>query len=146
MRVHWTLELGSDAKTGNQLTESGRSKRRATLRSEHKRRLRILLSVEPPQRTELTARQRMHRLRCMLGSADVDAAVLEVDRVPPQRDELDRPQTMTVGEQDHGPVAVGMAVEAGGSDQTGDLGIGEVFPGPDGGDDSSTIRTFSDPV
>src|SRR5262249_42336940 len=94
----------------NQLTKAGGGKRCPPLGGENKRGLRLLFALKPAQCTQLLARQRMHRLRSMLSPADVDAAVLQVDRVPPQRYKLDRPQTMSVGEQDHGPVAVGVAV------------------------------------
>src|SRR5215831_6604475 len=71
-----------------------------------------------------------HGFRSLFRAADANAAVLEVDRVPSKRDELHRPQPMTVGEQDHGPVAVGVAVEAGGGDQLGHLAVRQILPRP----------------
>ena len=55
------------------------------------------------------------------------AAVGEVDGVPAQRDELGRPQAVPIRDQHHGGVAVAMAVLPGGSDQAGDLAIGQVL-------------------
>ena len=43
----------------------------------------------------------------------------KIDGVPPQRDQLARPQPVPVGDQDPGGVAVAIAVLPGGSDQAG---------------------------
>ena len=57
----------------------------------------------------------------------MQAAMGEVDGVPAQRHELGRPQAVPIRDQHHGGVAVAVAVLPGGSDQAGDLGIGEVL-------------------
>ena len=51
----------------------------------------------------------------------------KVDGVPAQRDQLARPQAMAVGDQDHGGVAVAIAVLASCRDQPIDLGVGQVL-------------------
>ena len=50
-----------------------------------------------------------------------------LDLVPAQIDQLTDPQTMTIGHQDHGGVAVTVAVVLGLVDQTRDLGLGQIF-------------------
>ena len=61
----------------------------------------------------------------------MQAAVGEVDGVPAQRHQLGRPQAVPIRDQHRGGVAVAMAVLPGGSDQAGDLAIGEVLAGAD---------------
>ena len=73
----------------------------------------------------------MNRFGATLDAVDMHAAVGEVDGVPPQRDQLGRPQAVPIGDQHHGGVAVAMAVLPGGSDQAGDLAIGEILAGAD---------------
>ena len=51
----------------------------------------------------------------------------KIDGVPAQRDQLARPQAMAVGDQDHGGVAVAIAVLASCRDQPIDLGVGQVL-------------------
>ena len=61
----------------------------------------------------------------------MQAAMGEVDGVPPQRDELARPQPVPVGNQHHGGIAVAVAILPGSIDQAGNLAIGEVLAGAD---------------
>ena len=58
----------------------------------------------------------------------MQAAMGKIDGVPAQRDQFARPQAMAVGDQDHGGVAVAIAVLASCRDQPIDLGVGQVFP------------------
>ena len=51
----------------------------------------------------------------------------KIDGVPAQRDQLARPQAMAVGDQDHGGVAVAIAVLASCRDQPIDLGVRQVL-------------------
>ena len=69
----------------------------------------------------------MDRLRASLEPAHMQTAVGKVDGVPPQRDELARPQRVPVGDQHHGGITVAVAVPRSGIDQTSDLAIGEVL-------------------
>ncbi len=73
----------------------------------------------------------MNRFGATLDAVDMQAAMGEVDGVPAQRDELGRPQAVPIRDQHHGGVAVAMAVLPGGSDQAGDLAIGQVLAGAD---------------
>jgi hypothetical protein len=50
VRVHGELELGRDAEPGDQLAEAGSGERRAALRGENVRALRLLLAPKPAQR------------------------------------------------------------------------------------------------
>ena len=54
----------------------------------------------------------------------------EVDCVPTEVANLGSPEAMPVGEQDHGGVAVAVAVAFGRLDQRLDLSLGQVFPLP----------------
>ena len=69
----------------------------------------------------------MDRFGATLDAVDMHAAMGEVDGIPAQRDELGRPQAVPIRDQHHGGVAVAMAVLPGGSDQAGDLGVGQVL-------------------
>ena len=115
-------------------------------RRKDERRRRVLLALEPAQRPQLAAGQRVDRLRAALEPADMQAAMGKIDGVPPQRDQLARPQAVPVGDQHHGGVAVAMAVLAGCRDQPSDLAVGQVLARADlgvapplGGPASSTV-------
>ena len=69
----------------------------------------------------------MNRFGATLDAVDMHAAVGEVDGIPAQRHQLGRPQAVPVRDQHRGGVAVTMAVLASGSDQAGDLGVGQVL-------------------
>jgi hypothetical protein len=58
-------------------------------------------------------------------------AMVEVDGIPAQRDELARPQPVPVGDQHHSSITVAVVILPGGPDQAGDLAIGEVLAGAD---------------
>src|SRR5215467_7343310 len=73
----------------------------------------------------------MDRLGATLEPPDMQAAMSKVDGVPPQRDELARSQSVPVGDQHHGGIAVAVAILPGSTDQAGDLAIGEVLAGAD---------------
>ena len=64
-----------------------------------------------------------------LDPADVQGGRVELDLIPAQVHQLGRPQAMPVGHQDHGGVAVAIAVVFGGLHQPLDLGLGQVFAG-----------------
>ena len=69
----------------------------------------------------------------MFDAADMQAGIGEVDLVPAKVDDLARPEAVSVGDQDHGGVAMSPAVLAGGLEQPFDLGFGQVLAGPVGG-------------
>jgi hypothetical protein len=62
-----------------------------------------------------------------LGPAHVHGAGLEGDRRPLQVAELRHAQTMPEADQDHGRIALAMAVALGRLDQSVDLKLGEVL-------------------
>jgi hypothetical protein len=65
------------------------------------------------RRAELDAAERVNRRRAVLGAADVDLPMSKVDGVPAQRHQFDRAQTMPVGQQHHGGVAMPIPVVSG---------------------------------
>src|SRR5262249_11717936 len=87
-RVHREIKLDRHAEARNQLTESCSREGRSALRRENKRRLRILLPPKPAQCTQFTARQRMNTRRARLSPIHVQPTVREIDRIPPERDQL----------------------------------------------------------
>ena len=127
VRVHWETEASRDAEPRDHLAKARGRERRTAFGREDKRRRRVLLALEPAQRPQLAAGQRMDGFGAALDPADMQAAVGEVDRVPAQRDQLGRPQAVPIGDQHRGGVAVAMAVLPGGSDQAGDLAVGEIL-------------------
>jgi len=52
----------------------------------------------------------------MLGSADVQAALVELDLIPFQAADFACSHPMTIGDQDHGGIAVTVPVALGGFD------------------------------
>jgi hypothetical protein len=63
----------------------------------------------------------------------MNSAGLEIDCFPTQSHKLCNPQPMPIGDQGHGGVTMSVPIIAGGFDQPLNLGIGEVFPAPEGG-------------
>jgi hypothetical protein len=57
----------------------------------------------------------------------MQAAVVEVDGVPPQHHDLSGAQAVAIGDQHHGGVAVAVAVISGSANQPVDLGVGQIF-------------------
>ena len=112
---------------GDHLAESRRREWCTAFAREDEWRGRVLLALEPAQRPQLAAGQRVDGLRAALEPAHMEAAMGKIDGVPAQRDQLARPQAMAVGDQDHGGVAVAIAVLASCRDQPIDLGIGQVL-------------------
>ena len=116
VRVHWEFELCGDAQPHDHFAEACRGERRSPLRGEDDGRNGLLLALELAQGSQLTAGNGMDSRRTILGSIDVQSTVTEVDRIPTQGHKLAYPQAMPIGDQDHGGVAVAMAVAAGGDD------------------------------
>ena len=72
----------------------------------------------------------MGRRHALLGPADVQDGVGEIDLIPTQVYELGRPPAVAEGDKDHGGIPVAPAIGLGGIDQPIDLGAGQVLPGP----------------
>jgi hypothetical protein len=71
----------------------------------------------------------MDRWRAVLGPADVHAAVVYFNLMPLEIADLRGPQSVTVGDQDHGRVSMSVAaVLAGIVHELFDLAGGQVFP------------------
>src|SRR5262245_55393265 len=67
--------------------------------------------------------------RAVLGPADVHAALIELDLMPLEITGLGGPQSMTVGDQDHGRVSMSVAtVLAGIVHELFDFARGQIFP------------------
>jgi hypothetical protein len=108
-------EIGGNPKPRDHLTKPRGRERRTALRREDKRRCRILLAFEPAQGPQLAARQRMHRFRAAFDAMDVNAAMGEVDGVPPQRHQLGRPQAVPISDQDHCRITMAVSIPRGGN-------------------------------
>ena len=65
--------------------------------------------------------------RALLGPADVQDGVGEIDLIPTQVYKLGRPQAVAEGDKDHGGIPVTPAIGLGGIDQPIDLGAGQVL-------------------
>jgi hypothetical protein len=96
MRMHPVLEAGGFAEPGDHVAKAARGERRAAFGRKHIGRRRVLVALEPAQRPQLSPRQRMRGSLRALHPADMQAALAEIDRVPPQRYRLDRTQPVVV--------------------------------------------------
>src|SRR6516165_11159860 len=75
----------------------------------------------------------MHGWGAILGAIDVELTLTEVDGIPPQGHKLADSQPVPIGNQDHGGVAMTVAVVASGDDQAVDLGAGQILSSSDVG-------------
>jgi hypothetical protein len=88
-----------------------------------------LFARKPTERPQFVATDRMRGGRTLLGPADCQRCVVEVDLVPTQVDQFNRSEAVSVGQQHHGRVAVAVSIGLGGFRQTLDLGIGQILSG-----------------
>ena len=102
----------------------------AALVDEDEGRLRVLLLLQFPQRSQLGTADLVRGRLTVLLAADVHRSSPEVDRIPGQLAQLGSPQTMPIGDQDHGRATMTVAITFGGLDQPLDLGLGQVLPLP----------------
>ena len=91
------------------LSESGGTRRCAPLGGEQVRGGRCLLALQPAQGAQLGAADRVHTGPAVLEALDVQVSLCQVEHVPAQADQLGNPQAVTIGEQDHGGVALPVA-------------------------------------
>jgi hypothetical protein len=68
----------------------------------------------------------MHARCAALGSAHRQSALVELDLLPLEAAHLRSPQAMTIGDKDHGCIALAMPIALGGFDQPLNLALGEV--------------------
>jgi hypothetical protein len=108
VRMHPKVESSRFIETRDQGPETSGRKWRTTLRRKHERRLRYLLALESAQRPELPAGQRVCGGGSPFDAGNVDLAAIEVDRIPPQPDCLNRAKSVSKGDQDQRRIAVPM--------------------------------------
>jgi hypothetical protein len=126
VRVNLKAELCLDACAFDHAGKPGGAKRRTAFRCEHVCRL-VLVALQPPQRAQFVAEDRMGAGRTLLDPADVQGRGFKVHLIPPQIDQFGHPQTMPVGHQHHGRVPVAVAVALRHRDQPLNLMLGEVL-------------------
>jgi hypothetical protein len=100
--------------------------RTAALGHEHERTAGPLLAFQPPQRTQLLARdRRMLGVTPLLVAAHRDQRFIKIDLVPPQADQLAHAQTMPKAHHDHRPITVTISTSLASSfGERLDLGLG----------------------
>src|SRR5262249_33518377 len=86
-----------------------------------------VLAPQLTQRPHLVTADRMHAGNAIFDAVNVEATLGQLDLLPLQLADLRRPQTMAIGDQDHGRVAMPVAaILAGVIDQPLDLALGEI--------------------
>ena len=129
VRVRLEGQLGLPARPLDHAGEPSGAERCPAFRGEHEGRLGLLLALEPPQRPQFVAEDRMGAWGALLDPADVQGGRSELHLIPAQVHQLGGPQAVPVGHQDHGGVPVAPAVALGGVHQPLDLGLGQVLAG-----------------
>src|SRR5215207_8708947 len=113
---------------GEHLTKAGRRHRRASLSDEYIPRL-DGFALEFAQSAQLPAPEWVDAGPAVLDPPDVQQAVLEVDLVPAERAQLGDAQSMSIGDPDHGGIAVPIPVLPCGGDEALDFFGGQVLAG-----------------
>ena len=108
----------------DQPAESGAVERRAALIDEDVCRPGLLLLLQPAQRPQFGAVERMRRRRAALLAGNVQRGAPEIEVLPPQLTYLGGSETVPVGDKDHGGVPVTMSIALGGLDQLVDFSGG----------------------
>src|SRR3954451_12693559 len=111
VRVDREGELGRLADGRELLAEACRGPGGAALVGEDVGARRHLLVLEATQRAQLATAQGMHTRAAVLEPAHMQVALVVVDHVPAQGDELAGTQTVPVGQEDHRGVAVAVATQ-----------------------------------
>ena len=125
MWVDLEADLGFVAGAGEQLGEAGRGERSTPLRGKDEGRRRLALQLS--QRPQFIAEERMRGFLAALGPAHMHRAGLKRDRRPLQIAELRHSQAVPEADQDHGRIALAMAVAFDHLHQAFDLVLGEVL-------------------
>ena len=108
----------------DQPAESGAVERRAALIDEDVCRPGLLLLLQPPQRPQFSAVERVRRRRAALLAEDVQRSAPEIEVFPARFAYFRGTEAMTVGDEDHGGVPVTMSIAFGGLDQLVDFSGG----------------------
>jgi hypothetical protein len=130
VRVDPKVESSRFTETRDQSPESSGREWRTTLRGKHEWRLRFLLALESAQSPELAAGQRVCGGGSPFDAGNVNLAAIEVDRIPPKPDCLNRAKSMSKRNQNQRRIAVSVPVLAGSRDEPIDFGTREVFSYP----------------
>ena len=91
--------------------------------------LAVALTLQTAKRAHLRPAQRVHAGGAALAPTDVQDRAIEIDLIPAQVHDLGRAQPVPEGDQDHGRIAVPVAVLPRRSHQRLDLLLGQVFAG-----------------
>ena len=108
VRVDRKGHAGALAEACDQSMKTLGRHRAAALGSEHAR-ARRLLTLQPAQSTDLITLDWMDAWCASLTPADVQAPGIEFDLVPLQIADFGGPKTMSIGQQDHGRIAMPVA-------------------------------------
>jgi hypothetical protein len=114
VRVSLETKLCSLSSPFHHPRKAGGAEGRAALRGEHEGRSRILLTLQPAERSQLVTADGMGTRRALLDAANCQRGRLEVDLVPSKVNQLAGAEAVAIGDQDHGGVAVAPAVGFGG--------------------------------
>jgi hypothetical protein len=76
---------------------------------------------------QLIANDRVRRRRPLLDATDVQGGGREVDLLPTQVRQFAHPQAVSVRDEQHGGIAVAMAIDFRGGNELLDLGLGEML-------------------
>ena len=88
---------------------------------------RRLLTLKPAQGPKLASCQRMNRGNAVLEPRDVQPGMHEINLLPAEGAQLGRSQSVPKGQQDHGRIAMPVAIPASRLDQPFDLSLNEIF-------------------
>ena len=143
--MYGEIETGSFAKPCQHLAKAGGRHRRVALRHEHVATMRVV-PAKLAQRPQLTPGQGMRAWLAVLRPPDVQQMAFEIDLIPCQRAQLRNSQTVPIGQQHRGRVAVSPPVALRGVDQPINLGQGQVLAGPDSSVRPPTRRAIDCPI
>jgi len=90
VRVGLEPQLGLDARPFHHAGEPGSGERRSPLGGEDKRGLGFLVPLQPPERPQFVAEDRVGARGALLDSPDVQGGRFEVYLLPPQVNQLGR--------------------------------------------------------
>jgi hypothetical protein len=112
--MHAEWHLGGLAEPCHEVMEAKRAHRSTALRDEYISPSRRVFTLQLAQGADLVAPDRMDAWRSMLGSADMQSTSIKLDLMPLQVAGLACSQSMAIGDQDHGCVAVSVTAELAG--------------------------------
>jgi hypothetical protein len=129
VRVHAERHLGGLPEPRDHTAEANRAHGRFPLTHEDVSAWR-LLALEPTQGSQFGARQWVNRGNAVLEPRDVQPGMHEISLLPAQRAQFGRSQSVPEGQQDHGRIAMSVAILACRLHQPFDLSLREVLTDP----------------